>query len=294
MPKIRKQYQKGFTTLDNTPLNDESLSWKAKGLFAYLWSKPDDWDYRLTEVARHATDGIGSTSTGVNELEQAGYLKRKQKNKNGVFGDSVWTLSEQPIFKNPLTENPSSDNALTEEPYTENRKLLNTDLLNTNITNKRTSKNKDDDDRTRAHGQNSAEKTFSLLNEYQLRQFKQGGHLTKLLSMVDELGDDLVAWAIQQTVDSASSPNWNYFARVIQRIQENNVHSVEEAVNLSKQHSEKLKHRGKVPRQPMKSKPDDVPDWLKQGQNMTPEERAEWQAKALQEELAKGDNAQWL
>ena len=136
MPKIRKQYQKGFTTLDNTPLNDESLSWKAKGLFAYLWSKPDDWDYRVTEVARHATDGIGSTSTGVNELEQAGYLKRKQKNKNGVFGDSVWTLSEKPIFKKPITENPRSDNPITDKPYTENRLLLNTDELNTNSTNK--------------------------------------------------------------------------------------------------------------------------------------------------------------
>lgn len=285
MPKIRKQYQRGFTTLDNTPLNDENLSWKAKGLFTYLWSKPDDWDYRVTEVAKHATDGVGSTSTGVNELETAGYLQRKQKNENGVFGDSVWTLSEKPIFKNPITEKP-----ITEKPISENCALLNTDQLNTDLTNKRKNK-KDDDDRTRAHGENYAEKTFSLLNEYQLRQFKQGGHLTKLLSMVDELGDDLVAWAIQQTVDSASSPNWNYFARVIQRIQENNVHSVEEAVNLSKQHSEKLKHRGKVPRQPTKSKPDDVPDWLKQGQDMTPEERAEWQAKALQEELAKGDNA---
>lgn len=168
--------------------------------------------------------------------------------------------------------------------YLENCEESNTYKSNTSNSN-------DDDDRTRAHGENSAEKTFSLLNEYQLRQFKQGGHLTKLLSMVDEFGDDLVAWAIQQTVDSASSPNWNYFARVIQRIQENNVHSVKEAVNLSKQHSEKLKHRGKVPRQPTKSKPNDVPDWLKQGQNMTPEERAEWQAKALQEELAKGDNA---
>lgn len=135
LPKIRKQYQKGFTTLDNTPLNDESLSWKAKGLFAYLWSKPDDWDYRVTEVARHATDGIGSTSTGVNELEQAGYLKRKQKNKNGVFGDSVWTLSEKPIFKKPITENPLSDNPITDKPYTENRLLLNTDELNTDLNN---------------------------------------------------------------------------------------------------------------------------------------------------------------
>lgn len=279
MPKIRKQYQRGFTTLDNTPLNDEHLTWKAKGLFAYLWSKPDDWEYRVIEVAKHAVDGISSTSTGVKELEKAGYLKRTQRNENGVFGDSVWTLSEKPIFKNPISE----------KPYTENPQLLNTDLLNTDKTNKRETK-KDDDDRTRAHGENSAEKTFSLLNDYQLRQFKQGNHLTKLLSMVDKLGDDLVAWAIQQTVDTASSPNWNYFARVIQRIQENNVHSVAEAVNLSKQHSEKLKRRSKVLRQPTKSKPDDVPDWLKQGQDMTPEEQVEWQAKALQKELAKGDH----
>ncbi len=100
MPKIRKQYEKGFTTLDNTPLNDKNLTWKAKGLFAYLWSKPDDWDYRVTEVAKHSKDGVGSTSTGVNELEKAGYLQRKQNNDHGVFGDSVWTLSEKPIFKN--------------------------------------------------------------------------------------------------------------------------------------------------------------------------------------------------
>lgn len=160
IPKIRKQYQRGFTTLDNTPINDEQLSWKAKGLFTYLWSKPDDWDYRVTEVAEHATDGIGSTSTGVNELEKAGYLKRKQKNKDGVFGDSVWTLSEKPIFKKPITENPRSDNPITDKPYTENRPLLNTDELNTDLTNKR-------DTKTNSASHSNAQSVSQLEKEFE-------------------------------------------------------------------------------------------------------------------------------
>lgn len=155
MPKIRKQYEKGFTTLDNTPLNDKNLTWKAKGLFAYLWSKPDDWDYRVTEVARHSKDGVGSTSTGVNELEKAGYLQRKQNNDHGVFGDSVWTLSEKPIFKKPITENPLSD-----KPYTENRPLLNTDELNTDLTNKR-------DTKTNSASHSNAQSVSQLEKEFE-------------------------------------------------------------------------------------------------------------------------------
>lgn len=241
--------------------------------------------------------GVSKTtiSNWINHLKEHGYLKIVTIKDGKEIKERKLYPNDTPLEENdntPIKEKFNTPSKNDGEGIKEKLKSPIKENFKENITSiNTTSKNKDDDDRTRAHGENSAEKTFSLLNEYQLRQFKQGGHLIKLLSMVDEFGDDLVAWAIQQTVDSASSPNWNYFTRVIQRIQENNVHSVEEAVNLSKQHSEKLKHRGKVPRQPTKSKPNDVPDWLKQGQNMTPEERAEWQAKALQEELAKGDNA---
>lgn len=154
MAKIKKVYQKRFTTVDNTILNDESVSWKAKGLFTYLWSKPDNWNYSVKEVSKHAKDGRDSTSDGVQELEEHGYLKREQINKKGSFGSSVWTLSERPIFKkqvkndkpatpntdNPLTEepvtgNPSTDLPMTEKSSTENPALLNTELLNTDSTN---------------------------------------------------------------------------------------------------------------------------------------------------------------
>ena len=58
--KVQKQYKKSFTTVDNSVLNDTNLSWKAKGLFVYLWSQADEWDYYETEVVKHSTDGIRS------------------------------------------------------------------------------------------------------------------------------------------------------------------------------------------------------------------------------------------
>lgn len=159
MAKIKKIYQKSFTTVDNTILNDESVTWKAKGLFTYLWSKPDNWNYSVKEVSKHAKDGRDSTSDGVQELEDHGYLKREQINEKGSFGSSVWTLSERPIFnkptkkqkeelpkpdkplpEKPLTGNPSTDLPMTEKSSTENPALLNTELLNTDSTNKRITK----------------------------------------------------------------------------------------------------------------------------------------------------------
>lgn len=235
LPKIRKQYQKGFTTLDNTPLNDESLSWKAKGLFAYLWSKPDDWDYRVTEVARHATDGIGSTSTGVNELEQAGYLKRKQKNKNGVFGDSVWTLSEKPIFKKPITENPRSDNPITDKPYTENRPLLNTDLLNTNSTNKRTSKNKQLTD-----GSKSIKDVFNLWE--QNWGFPNAIAQQDLTEWCNEFGNDLVhhamTYALRRNIPSKGADR--YLAKKLSGYKRSNVKTVEQAKANEQKHEQQM------------------------------------------------------
>ena len=235
LPKIRKQYQKGFTTLDNTPLNDESLSWKAKGLFAYLWSKPDDWDYRVTEVARHATDGIGSTSTGVNELEQAGYLKRKQKNKNGVFGDSVWTLSEKPIFKKPITENPRSDNPITDKPYTENRLLLNTDELNTNSTNKRTSNNKPLTD-----DGHSIQEIFDLWENNW--GFPNGIAQQDLTEWTNKFGNDLVYYciefALRRNINSKGADR--YIFKKLSAYKKQGIKTVDEAKQDDDRHEQQM------------------------------------------------------
>lgn len=128
--RIKKQYQKGFTTVDNLVLNDTNLSWKAKGLFVYLWSQSDEWNFYETEVAKHSTDGIVSLKNGLKELEDQGYLKRQRvRDEQGKFKENEWILSESPMLEKPMLENLMLDN----------RTLTNTN--NNNINNNKDESN---------------------------------------------------------------------------------------------------------------------------------------------------------
>ncbi|MGE9831547.1 conserved phage C-terminal domain-containing protein [Ligilactobacillus salivarius] len=109
--RIKKQYQKGFTTVDNLVLNDTKLSWKAKGLFVYLWSQSDEWDFYETEVVKHSTDKIASLKSGLKELEQQGYLKRQRKRDDkGHLKENEWILSDNPMLENPMLDNHMLEN----------------------------------------------------------------------------------------------------------------------------------------------------------------------------------------
>lgn len=77
-------------------LNDANLSWKAKGLFVYLWSQADEWNFYETEVVKHSTDGIRSMRSGIHELEENGYLTRKRDRIGNRLKGSIWLLSETP------------------------------------------------------------------------------------------------------------------------------------------------------------------------------------------------------
>ena len=119
--KIKKQYEKSFTIIDNAVLNNTNLSWKAKGLFVYLWSQADEWDYYETEIVKHSTDGLSSLKSGIKELEEQGYLRRERKRDGkGYFKENEWLLSDYPMCENRMLDN---------------RPLTNTNNNNTNNNN---------------------------------------------------------------------------------------------------------------------------------------------------------------
>jgi len=140
-----------YVMIDKCGLNDERLSWKAKGLLAYLLSKPDDWKIYEVDLIKHATDGRDSVRTCLRELEKFGYLSRRQiRGSNGFFGHMEYIIYERPLFldtvekksadsTNPWTGNPLTENPSTGNPLTENPLLLSNDLTNNDLT-------KDDDD----------------------------------------------------------------------------------------------------------------------------------------------------
>lgn len=137
MVRIKKDYSKGFTTMNNTIVRDDSLSWKARGIFAYLWSMPDDWNFYETEVAKHATDGRQSLRTGLEELEKNGYLERtRSRDKLGKFGAPVWILHDEPATTHsPMSDYPTLDKPTSDYPTSGNRTLLNKYLTKETSTN---------------------------------------------------------------------------------------------------------------------------------------------------------------
>lgn len=67
-----------FTQVANEVLNDKNLSLKAKGLYAYLFSKPDDWDFSGDRIANETKDGRKVVYGTLKELEAAGFLERNK------------------------------------------------------------------------------------------------------------------------------------------------------------------------------------------------------------------------
>jgi hypothetical protein len=65
-----------FTIISNAIINDDRLTFKARGLLIYLLSKPDHWRSTTAHLASVGPDGIAAVKTGMKELELLGYIKR--------------------------------------------------------------------------------------------------------------------------------------------------------------------------------------------------------------------------
>lgn len=57
-------------------LNDGTLSFKARGILAYLLAQKANHAATVEQLARHGTDGKRAIESGLRELEDAGYLIR--------------------------------------------------------------------------------------------------------------------------------------------------------------------------------------------------------------------------
>lgn len=118
--RVLKNKKNPYVQINKTCLNDERLSWKAKGLLAYMLSLPDDWLIHRNELVTHSRDGLDSVKSILKELKKFGYLNcYQERNEDGTFGRWVTHVFEEPqgiSINQPLVENPPADNPLAENP----------------------------------------------------------------------------------------------------------------------------------------------------------------------------------
>lgn len=137
MAIFRRGREDNFTVVCNQVLKDERLSWKAKGIIAYIMSLPDDWEIHTKELVKHAADGRDSLMSGIRELKKYGYViyNKYQDEETGKF------IHEYDVYDKPQTENPEVENPAMDNPTLENPSLLQKtnelkkDKQNTNKTN---------------------------------------------------------------------------------------------------------------------------------------------------------------
>lgn len=232
MVKIRKQYTHNFTLIDNGILDNEKLSWKAKGLFCYLWRQPDDWEYYESEVVKHSTDGIAALKSGLKELEEAGYLHRERAREKGQLKGTVWNLTEHPTKKPPMLENPMLEKPMLEKPTLENQTLPSTNLTNTNNTNNSTT--------TTSTGDNQQEQTAYELIE------SLGVHFNSVqrddfLEYSRTVDDGLIKQAVMRAAKKQSYPKWSLIEGILKTYLDHGIKTAEEAVAFDKEYEEDMR-----------------------------------------------------
>ncbi len=105
-----------FTTIPNKFLRDKNISFKAKGLFAYMFSMANGWNFTIRSISNQQNQGEQLIKSALNELKNNRYVKYKKFST----GKGEYYLDPEPNVENPHVENPHEENPHEENPHEEN------------------------------------------------------------------------------------------------------------------------------------------------------------------------------
>lgn len=100
MNRIKKR-NNNFTQVSNTLLRDNRISFKAKGLFCYMFSMSEDWNFTLQSISTQQKDGLESIRSAMDELKDYGYVSYEKHSS----GKGTYFLNDEPNMENPNMEN---------------------------------------------------------------------------------------------------------------------------------------------------------------------------------------------
>lgn len=87
----------GWTPVPNHWTRNPDLSWRAKGLLAYLAGHARGYELTVAQIIEDGADGKDAVQAGLEELEHAGYLTRTRvRTGDGRWGSYDYELTEMP------------------------------------------------------------------------------------------------------------------------------------------------------------------------------------------------------
>jgi len=83
MSILKKSFRIDFTQVPNFIINDSKASLKAKGLYLYMISKPDNWQFSLKGMQTQLKESKTTILRVLDELIKLGYLEKIKNRING-------------------------------------------------------------------------------------------------------------------------------------------------------------------------------------------------------------------
>lgn len=92
-----KRAANNFEIISRDFLRDARLSFKARGLGAWLMSHAEGYVTSVGQIAAINYCGVDQVKTGLRELEHYGYLRRGQQRTDTGFGNGLYYIADQPV-----------------------------------------------------------------------------------------------------------------------------------------------------------------------------------------------------
>ncbi|TPR16670.1 DnaD domain-containing protein [Apilactobacillus timberlakei] len=266
MTKVYKDRESNFTHVKNDIFDTDkyevnTLSWKAMGIFTYMWHLPDNWEFYEDELASHAKDGKDGLRSGIKELEQAGFLKRDWHRRSGKFASYDWILNESPFLDFPKTVKPKTVLPKSDNPKlqsTKGTKYLSNKVSSSGDDFKNQSEEKGSKENTTSNAFKMYERLWGFPNAIAIQDLKQ---------WINDYSDELVTCAITIAGRNNVSPRgaYSYLDKILTEWSKSGIETVEDAKKQNKEHSQRLDREFKQRKSygghtPIKEEP---PEWLK-------------------------------
>lgn len=130
---IRVEKNRDFSIVSNAILRDKRMTMKARFLLVFCLSMSDSWEFSAQGLATGIGASVDAIKSGLRELEEFGYLVRRQTRINGKLSTMEYILREEPLVEKPPTVLPSTVLPSAEKPMQTNTNITNTKETNTNI-----------------------------------------------------------------------------------------------------------------------------------------------------------------
>lgn len=133
----RERTKNPYSLIPNELVQNDDMTWAARGLMCYILSMPDDWVFYKTEVMKHGEKKRDAFNKTWMELQSFGYITKEYiRDKNGRYASEtktfkgndgierdvtfgiIWTIHEQPVKVSKSTGKEIDSEAIEELPAT--------------------------------------------------------------------------------------------------------------------------------------------------------------------------------